>query len=500
MKSLKDNIDQSNVITIKNIQSELINSIRHILMEIYVMDAKVVSVNKEKFIFVARDISNNHTIECATNLNDINNLNEDDEICLLGKLKLFEFDVGRLILNVELFFRKSEKDYMEEKILAYQQRKESLMNNKRQSIIEKIKRKKQPNFIRNTGIIVITSDSIGLIEFKEKFKENCKGKLVICHLNKNHIEKQFIYCLEYLKKYHYIDIVCVLADRLCTQMILALSSKDNIRYLCSRKKYPYIAYVSINNNHDQILNMLANINFSNVASCIEFISNIQSDFTKQLSHGKIQTGKMIKERIDEYEKRIRILSNTLTQKLFLLGVESSEKLLEKIKCGIYNKIDMLIEELHTKETILMRTLMNDENVCKYFDNSINENFFGPDLIPCMKNGSSVKVDPEQLNFLMNQTFGDTLTMDPGGLNPNIFSRGVIPIETSSGQLRNIPIENTELKTEGLVPEGENSSLMLKMVEFNSVELVPSGETLMANMISIPLEGTPRQNPLKESAL
>lgn len=387
--ALEMQVKKSKATTIKNIQGDIINAFKHLLREVYVLDARVVSINKEKSIFVVQDIFTHQFIECITLLNDFNDLKENDDICLLGKLRLDKNNIGRVVLDVELFFKQIEKDYMEERLLGYHQRKQSLFADKRKSVLDKIKKRNPPHFIRNIGVIAITSE---LNSLKEKFLEKCNGKLVICHLSKNHIEKQFIYCMEYLKKYHYIDLICVIVDKLNTHSILGLSSKDNIRYLISRTNFPYLAYVTIDNRHDQLLNILANANFHTVESCVDFIHGIQSNFMKQIAESIADAKTQIHLRIDEYETEKNILSDTIARKLFSLGFESSENLLTRVKTALSSRIDNLINDLRMKEVALMQTLIEDDEVTKYLDNSVTENIFGFDLIPTTQVPTTIPIE------------------------------------------------------------------------------------------------------------
>src|SRR5690606_15987525 len=156
--ALEMQVKKSKATTIKNIQGDIINAFKHLLREVYVLDARVVSINKEKSIFVVQDIFTHQFIECITLLNDFNDLKENDDICLLGKLRLDKNNIGRVVLDVELFFKQIEKDYMEERLLGYHQRKQSLFADKRKSVLDKIKKRNPPHFIRNIGVIAITSE------------------------------------------------------------------------------------------------------------------------------------------------------------------------------------------------------------------------------------------------------------------------------------------------------------------------------------------------------
>ena len=182
--------------TINNVNKHITNIYQSDLHDELLLDGKVLFVNRDKKVFYIGDELQEgiptEFIECVTSLKDINDLQDGDIVRLYGKLKLDKKHIGRLVLNVELFFKVSEQEKMKDKIATYQKNKQCLFLDKRKLILEKFRLRKKPLYIRNFGVISIEGSEDELLKFKNQFTQKCKGKMIICSVKKHEVEQNTV--------------------------------------------------------------------------------------------------------------------------------------------------------------------------------------------------------------------------------------------------------------------------------------------------------------------
>ena len=311
---------------------------------------------------------NTKTLKCRTIL-DFSQLKKDDNINLKASLKVDSINMGKLYLNVEYFFILSEKEIFSESIDLYGKLLMTLQGDKCTSIINKIKLMSPPQYIKNIALLVFPNDEENIINFKISFQEKCGGKLIIFRLDYQN-DDILRYAFEYFKKYHDIDLICLLTNRMKLIDVCTLSSKNNIRYLLNRKNTPYL--ISITNNllcnNDEISMeplsvMLSNEKIVGINNFTDYIHNNQTNFKKKISDA-VNLGKKLCEIKLQYYKNEFFKLQLLTTELYDSKYFENINKLTKLKNMILNKLLNEKISLMNKFIIIMKNIIDDVSLKK----------------------------------------------------------------------------------------------------------------------------------------
>ena len=131
-------------------------------------------------------------------------------------------------------------------------------------MISEMTPKYPPKMFYNIALIALPDDDENIENFKILFQEKCNGKLYVYRLKNNSLQS----ALEYFKKYHNIDLICLLTNKLNLKNIYELSSRTNVKYMINRKNVPYI--ISIISSHIKTipLTMTLSNKVININECI----------------------------------------------------------------------------------------------------------------------------------------------------------------------------------------------------------------------------------------
>lgn len=395
-------MDSTITTTLTNIDIQINDLITNHFNESIILEARIQSINKLDNSFIIYD-KNNKNIECFTTLDDINNLNINDTINLIGKLNVSKNKIGNIYLDVEFFYRVDEQENIENKMNSYYENKKYILSKKQ--LLHQISNQKIPSFIRNIGLIMVESDVDNTEQIKTKFMAQCTGKLLICKLKKNNLDKQLVYCLEYFKKYHNIDMICINIDKISTEDMLCLYSKENLKYLMNRKQFPYLVYVSNYNIEKQLFPLLTNKYIQNMETFIDFIQDIQKNFMNGIQSMIEYGNNEINIMIEKYTNQIMDVDEIITKRLSFFGIETPKYILDKIKSSVIKHIDDLINDLHANEILLMTKLMEDEQTINYLDSTthdiLDQSLWGNILTPQI-------VTP--IKLALEETFSDDVIL------------------------------------------------------------------------------------------
>src|SRR5690606_982278 len=156
-----------------------------------------------------------------------------------------------------------------------------------------IRSRHPPTIINNIGLIVMPEDENNIENFKVAFQEKCRGKLFIYRIRYENMESDLLFAFDFFKKYHYIDLICLLTNQLTTNNICSLSSKNIVKYMLNRKNVPYVISIislnKVNSTMQPLTVMLSNEEIENINNCINYIHNIQFSLRKKIDEG-IKTG------------------------------------------------------------------------------------------------------------------------------------------------------------------------------------------------------------------
>lgn len=270
-------------------------------------NAVVVNINiKSNTIIIKTD---EYDVEFIT-INNISNLNPGDKITIKYKFIIHQkkFMTTQPVI---IFF--STKDDFKNNDLRFS--RYTLVKNKLNEIYKthhseliksKLIIKKIPKTIYRIGLIILETHLTVLDTFKKKFQSKCTGSIFVYKLKKDTIETDYINAINYFGKYHKIDLVCILTDRLELEHLFNLSSKyvlNNSKHLVYTVSVIYTngLFTNAGNYLASYFTNKRNLSIDNV---IDFIHE------KQISH-KIKTTNAIcdgivtlREIINAYDKRV----------------------------------------------------------------------------------------------------------------------------------------------------------------------------------------------------
>ena len=338
------------------------------------IDAIVLSVNKEENKFTITTSNKDRVLDCYTK-QSIAELKENDKIRL--KAKMETNSGGMIYLNVEYFYTVDQTMTYTEKIEIYSKLKNILLNSKNkkcQLIIQQHYQKPIPTQVYNIGLIVFPDDNVNIDNFKKMYQEKCVGELFIYHLQNGSIDQDFRSAMKYFHKYHQIDLICILSNQIPMDEILQMSSKNNVIYLLNRKKFPYIIS-TINNNIEMkpLSALLSNKTFGNLMDCINFIQNIQSSFSRQLSDS-IESGlKRLGEILVKHKQRLlnlKLSIGELNDPRFPAKIDSSNEF-ERLKNLVLKRLAKDRMLLSNIKILVMKKVIEDPTVKKIYTEIID---------------------------------------------------------------------------------------------------------------------------------
>jgi len=397
---------------LSKIHQKLLESINVGFKKAIEIDAIIETINIDHQFFTIKTEDNSKIIECHTQ-EDLSQAKPGERIRLKGWMRLHPNNTGKVYLLLEYFYAISEKEKYTTAIDFYSRLNKALSANKYQNIIKKITTIEPPKKINNVALIVMPNNDLNIENFKVTFQNSCYGQLYVYHLkNDNDGNFYLTNALEFFKKYHDIDLICLLTNQLTIGNICELSSKNNVRYMLNRKDGPYIiSIVTTNtdkNTAEPLTAMLSNKKISGINATICFIHDIQSTFRKQLDDG-IKLGTNILERIIESKDK----------KLFELQVCMSEfydpKNINNNKYLPIDKLKDLLDKHLTKEKMhlqniqqmIMKNIITHSVLQKYYPMFIEAEQ------KALKKNSEIKKNPfedQSEKIIRNDNFS-TMALD-----------------------------------------------------------------------------------------
>lgn len=327
--------------------------------------------NKENYFTVTSD-HNTQTIEChihAREKSSLDLLQENDNIFLKGWVKIHPDNMAKIYIDVDSFYPVQHSQKYNESIKLYKSLCQTLNKEQYKPIINRLKTTTPPKIVNNVALIVMPNDLDNINNFKDLFQKMCCGKLYIFRLDHNNMEKSIRAAVEYFRKYHDIDMICFLTNKVSMSHSLDLSSKDIVKYLFNRKNFPYIVSiietiapaVALSQETNAIVpltNFLSNRTFSGITSCIDFIHGIQNSYAENIQKGINMGKRIINEILEKYRRNLFDLQMCMTE---LNDVRFNSDTLTKSVNSPFDKLKELLIKRLTKErfilcNIYMRTM------------------------------------------------------------------------------------------------------------------------------------------------
>jgi hypothetical protein len=220
-------------------------------------------------------------------------------------------------------------------------------------------KRKCPSNIQNVGLIVTDTHTDILNQFKSKFK-SCLGTLFIYKINTNNLKYDFINAINYFNKYHLIDLICIVTQKLDPSQLLALSSTYVLSHF---KSVPYVMSVSsenISKSFDYLVLNLFDKQYGSVDDAVHLIHQIQTEHQLQIING-IDYGKSQLENIVKmYQRKIDILEfNILDLNPYQINIEYDP--IAELKRRVIKALD------HKLNKLIMMELFMAKSICDMAD-------------------------------------------------------------------------------------------------------------------------------------
>lgn len=249
-------------------------------------------------------------IHCQTALN-IQNLNINDKISILCRIALHDTIYGTTCAHI-LFYYKTKSPLVSKYIIQYNMFATHITN-----LTHISKAKPIPKIIRNIGIITFDSDphKSFLNKFLSKFQLKCTGNIFVYNIQgpDNKSELGFINGFNYFQRYHEIDLVCILTDRMTPDQILSLSSKKVLYVILKAKPIPFVISVTNNYNPTYIASIITDLHLTNLTSIISFIHHQQSTYNTLVNNAVEHGLGMLHHVLDRYESQLEFIKSIVVQ-------------------------------------------------------------------------------------------------------------------------------------------------------------------------------------------
>ncbi|AYV85395.1 MAG: hypothetical protein Satyrvirus14_11 [Satyrvirus sp.] len=349
----------------------------------YIMDrlSKVVDINFKKPISlcgsVVKIVDNNifavedkgTVLECRVQ-NQTCDVNIGDEVQLEGYLKVGPggaVPTNKLYFDVIECHKTDEETNNKKELLVYKKLNSALVNEKCKKIIDKLVSRKSPIMVSNIGLIAMPDDNISVENFKTTFQEKCIGNLFIYYLKKEDIKFSLKTGIEYFKKYHDINLICLLTSNLTIRNTYDMSCQENVIYLLNRKNYPYIVSVinGTQNNLVPLTAILSNKTVNGINGCTDFIQKIQLSFKTNIHENIYKGNKLLEQITEKYRRKLfsyQIFHNEFFDQKFLTKINHHKSPFEKLKELVINRLAKEKLILCNINVMVMKKIIDDDRM------------------------------------------------------------------------------------------------------------------------------------------
>lgn len=342
-------------------------------------DIQSININEKYIIIKTKNISEyNKIIECHTT-ESISNLKIGDLIFMEGWFKTDNENIVKIYLQIKYFYLLSEKEIYQQFLKNYNRLNKALTEEYNfQCAIKRLGPKQFPKMINNIALIVMPENEKHIEDFKISFQEKCIGKLYVYRLKDK--EGSIEEALKFFKKYHYIDLICLLTDQISIKDVKLLSSKECIKYMLNRKEHPYIISIANQETHETfgtrtslypLSALLSNKVLNSINKCTDLIHKIQFSFKKQIET-KLEFGKQkLLEKIDKEKIKMTNLeselSNVLGMSLNMTEYDNNNNGNDNNKFGqiknlLIRKLDDEMKNLLMMKNSIMENIIEDDRL------------------------------------------------------------------------------------------------------------------------------------------
>lgn len=273
---------------------------------------------------------------------------------------------NQIYLDVESYHLVDMEKIYNDKRILYQKLQTTMNLDKYQKILKKVKVEVDgPSTACNIGLIVCPGDDHNIQNFKISFGERCMGKLYVYHLSYRML---LSHAMEYFRKYHDIDMVCLLTNNLTPDQIYDLSSKHNVKYLLTRKQYPFLVSILGSNPIHPLTSILSNKTIVGINPCIDFISGMQLAFKNDITRHSKTSQIIALNIIEKYRRQVVGLRTLITE---LNDGRAMVSPFDKIKEILIKKLAKERNFLYKIQIMIMKKIMDDPRMQHIYQGLIN---------------------------------------------------------------------------------------------------------------------------------
>jgi len=235
--------------------------------------------------------SDSYVFECVTNLN-ISKLTIGDEIRIKFKLAPDPVMIATVRPQILFFCSRSRYKYVSKQFKKYIRIQTELNQ------INWVSTKKLPRTIYRIGLIVI--QDVSFDKFKSEFESKCVGNLFIYKVDPINMPYDFINGINYFNKYHEIDLICILTEKLELEQLFSLSSK----YVLSHTKPLPYTIACLNNGPKYLASGMVDLIINSISPIINLIQKTQIAYRIQIDQAIHNARLQSEQIIQTYKKRV----------------------------------------------------------------------------------------------------------------------------------------------------------------------------------------------------
>lgn len=433
------------------VHSRLLKTIQANFSKPLDIEGQIYSVNIDNKSFVMTKEDGDKYLECYYK-DDISFLQKGVMVKVRAWVRLHPNKTGNIFLAVEHIHVLSQDRNNISNLDMHYILAQTLTDVRCQKLIDKIRSNKMPKKIFNVALITLScsrssrshletksdnkSSSSPILEplvdneqnienFKTIYQEKCVGKLFIYRLKYQNLSSSLKIACEYFKKYHNIDLICLLLNQVTLNEICALSSKDNVKYMLNRKNVPYIISIIAPNNKlealpecddiDQSVKpmtlsaVLSNKIIAGIVPCINLICSKQIPIKKKIMDA-IQLGKnRLQHIIEDYQQKVLELSlciASLNDPRFINISKINEQKFEKLKYYLLRRLDKEKIILGNISIYMMKSIIYYPQMDRMYKTIIeSEN----------KNANYEKIENKKPDNNLNDKLGIIIRQEDGDL-------------------------------------------------------------------------------------
>lgn len=307
-----------------------------------------------------RSLESNLSIYCTYAYN-MDHLETGNKIRIRGKISL---EKCRLLINAEQIFSVHEDPLITKADeIKYHKMRYIVSKKKRYDhLIKKNNARPAPPIIKNIGLIVFPNNEKNLTDFKFAFQQKCQSKVFVYKLPGTNFLNSMNRAIAYFNKYHEIDLICILANKINPKIAIDLSSKKAIEII-GKKSGPYISIVTQPAEYNPLSALLANKEHKTLDNFINFVYQSQVKTRTEIREYQNYIKGLINEAIEMKHREVTHLVNLFEDFRPQQPIVTTEQLFAEVK-------ELLLKKIRERLIILLEHVIRNDTMIHSSNNDI----------------------------------------------------------------------------------------------------------------------------------